>query len=813
MESWLGMGYSSLRRFFRRPECPAQVKLIIGMTVWVAVVTTGVAHAQVTTNITASGLGTQVPPQPPQNGVYNITGGTRAGTTLFHSFGNFSVGAGDVANFLNNTQLPTSNILGRVTGGNLSSIYGTIQTTGFGSANLFLMNPAGFLFGPNATVNVGGMASFTSADYLRLADGVRFNAIPDATADALLSTAPVAAYGFLGSNPGAITVQGSQFTVTEGTGISLVGGNITIQSGTPDGGTAQPARLSAPNGTIQLASTASPGEFDAATLQALPNVEGASFTSFGSVSLAPGSNINISGQNTVAIRGGQFVLSVNDAVVSTADSVGPPESISLSPTSSIISSSAGLEPGPDVHIVAGNFQMNGASVQSLAVSEGAGGAIGISVERAELTNGAQIVSTTEGAGAGGSITIVASRSMSVSGFDAEGILTGIDPFGFGIILSGVATGTTSTGQGGNITVSTSEMLLENGGMLASVTSGGGGGGNILLNNVGALRLQNGGRIFSSSGAVDFDTGEIFGNGQGGDITVSASGPVSISGGSSDLGLLSAISSQTLTEKPGSKISVTASDISVTDGGAITSSGSGSGGPGNISLTATDTFTISGFSQDFFSNSIVASSRMPDSSGGLITVTAPSINVSDLGIVKTSGGGTLSLTGRTISVATGAGVESDGGASSSGKILLAAENTVSITGQAEDPSGPGAFIRSHVTNSMAGTTGASGVNGGIEIQARGFSISDGGRIESRTNPGGGGAIAIHADDSVTISDPLTIQALTIGGGPVGPITINAPMITLRNQATVSSTTVGDNDGGTIRLEGQTISLRERQWWQY
>ena len=41
------------------------------------------------------------------------------------------------------------------------------------------MNPAGFLFGPNATVNVGGMVSFTSADYLRLADGVRFNAIPN----------------------------------------------------------------------------------------------------------------------------------------------------------------------------------------------------------------------------------------------------------------------------------------------------------------------------------------------------------------------------------------------------------------------------------------------------------------------------------------------------------------------------------------------------------------------------------------------------------------------------------------------------------
>ena len=97
---------------------------------------------------------------------------------LFHSFGNFSVGQNNVANFLNNTALPTNNILGRVTGGNVSNIFGTIQTTGFGNANVFLMNPAGFLFGQKATVNVGGMVTFTSADYLRLSDGARFMPFP-----------------------------------------------------------------------------------------------------------------------------------------------------------------------------------------------------------------------------------------------------------------------------------------------------------------------------------------------------------------------------------------------------------------------------------------------------------------------------------------------------------------------------------------------------------------------------------------------------------------------------------------------------------
>ena len=89
--------------------------------------------------ITSSGLNTQVSGPIARGGQtqYNITGGTRSGggQNLFHGFGNFSVGTGDIANFLNtpvNGSLPfTSNILGRVTGRNTSNIYGTIQTTGF----------------------------------------------------------------------------------------------------------------------------------------------------------------------------------------------------------------------------------------------------------------------------------------------------------------------------------------------------------------------------------------------------------------------------------------------------------------------------------------------------------------------------------------------------------------------------------------------------------------------------------------------------------------------------------------------------------
>lgn len=134
---------------------------------------TSFALAQGTTAITpttgAGSLGTTVTST---GHTLQITGGTRPdnGTNLFHSFDQFNVGRPDTAQFLNTTpSLHTSNILGRVTGGNPSSIFGTIDTMSYPGANLFLMNPAGIVFGPNATLHVGGSVAFTTADYLRLA--------------------------------------------------------------------------------------------------------------------------------------------------------------------------------------------------------------------------------------------------------------------------------------------------------------------------------------------------------------------------------------------------------------------------------------------------------------------------------------------------------------------------------------------------------------------------------------------------------------------------------------------------------------------
>src|SRR5687768_14477062 len=284
------------------------------------------AFCQVSTTIAptigGSNLGTTVT----QSGsTYQITGGTRPtnGPNLFHSFEQFNVGRPDTAQFLNTTpQLSTANILARVTGGSSSNIFGTIDTLSYPAANLFLMNPAGIIFGPTATLNVGGMATFTTADYLRLADGNLFHATPNAGADALLSVAPVAAFGFLGSNPAAITVQGSQLSVSSGQTLALVGGNITVQSGTLEEDTVQAAQLSAPGGQIYLASVASAGEILTGALDFNSNVNGQSFGSLGAIQVSQKSVIDASGDGggSVLIRGGRFVL--DDSTIS-ANTTGP----------------------------------------------------------------------------------------------------------------------------------------------------------------------------------------------------------------------------------------------------------------------------------------------------------------------------------------------------------------------------------------------------------------------------------------------------------------------------------------------------------
>ncbi len=162
------------------------------------------------------------------------------GTNLFHSFEEFGLSAEQIANFLSNPEI--NNILGRVVGGDPSIIDGLIQVTG-GNSNLFLMNPAGIVFGSNASLDVPGDFSATTATGIGFGDGNWFNAFGANNYQNLVGNP--SSFAFDLAQPGSI-VNAGNLNVESGN-LSLIAGNV-VNTGT----------LNANNGTLIIA--AIPGQ-------------------------------------------------------------------------------------------------------------------------------------------------------------------------------------------------------------------------------------------------------------------------------------------------------------------------------------------------------------------------------------------------------------------------------------------------------------------------------------------------------------------------------------------------------------------------
>jgi filamentous hemagglutinin family protein len=162
-----------------------------------------------------------------QSGQYDITGGTAAGQNLFHSFQDFGLNTGETANFIAPGEI--SNILGRVTGGNPSLINGLIQISG-GSPNLFLMNPAGMVFGAGASLNLPASFTATTANAIVFENGFSsgfFNAIGSNNYATLVGSPNQFYFGALGAgeNTGAIVNLGN-LAVSSGESLSLLGRSL-----------------------------------------------------------------------------------------------------------------------------------------------------------------------------------------------------------------------------------------------------------------------------------------------------------------------------------------------------------------------------------------------------------------------------------------------------------------------------------------------------------------------------------------------------------------------------------------------------------
>jgi filamentous hemagglutinin family protein len=118
------------------------------------------------------------------------------------------------------------NVVNRVTGGNPSHIFGTLDSTALPNADFYFINPAGIVFGDGARVNVPAAAHFSTASELRFAAGPAFTvATPNGST---FSVAAPAAFGFLGSE-GAIHLADAKPNFLSGGGaLSLTAANVAV---------------------------------------------------------------------------------------------------------------------------------------------------------------------------------------------------------------------------------------------------------------------------------------------------------------------------------------------------------------------------------------------------------------------------------------------------------------------------------------------------------------------------------------------------------------------------------------------------------
>jgi filamentous hemagglutinin family protein len=459
--------------------------------------------------------------------------GYHQGGNLFHSFRDFNLQSHESATFSGPNNV--SNIISRVTGGNSSNIDGLIRST-IPNADMYFLNPYGIMFGPNAQLDVQGSFHASTADYLHLGNGGRFDARhPN---ESLLTVAPIEAFGFLTDTPAPITVQSGNLSVPFAKTLSLIGGELLMDGELSSEQISDMVKgrftltLFAEMGRINLISIASPTDIISTPSGFIQNAKlGGKITANNTWVGATGI-----GGGDIFIRGGDLVLNNSELE---SDSLNQDSGIidiqvdNLTLQASEISTDTnGKGQGGKIALkIADTLTLFGTSVAgpSLIISgsqgqldhAGNGGPIDIEARKITLREGARITSLSEGHGNSGSIVIKASDTLAISGnpdgsfhtvpsnkpntteisdgnTDVSGLFSNsrsveanagdagrisVQTAHLKLTDHSIINASAKNAGGGNIGIITSDWLhLQEGRITTSVKSGIGDGGNITIEN-------------------------------------------------------------------------------------------------------------------------------------------------------------------------------------------------------------------------------------------------------------------------------------------------------------------------------------------
>jgi filamentous hemagglutinin family protein len=586
---------------------------------------------------------------------FTINGGDRAGNNLFHSFQEFSVPTNGSATF--NNPIDIENIFTRVTGSNRSSIDGLLQTNG--SANFFLINPNGIIFGANARLNIGGSFFGSTANSVRFADGTQFSAI-DTTSSLLTVSTPIGLQ--YGANPRSIQVEGAGnnlrlgadfetlrsdrptgLQVNSGQTLALIGGDILLSGG----------NITAPNGRIELGSVQSAGTV--ALTNSTFNYQ--DISNFGNIRLAQAASADASSGGSIQVQAQRLTLSEGSALIANVSNQTAGGGLTIRATESV-----------NVRGVSSNFA--NPTFTSAFVSEvdsgatGQGGNISITTGRLRVANGALISTAVFGAGQGGNIQIAAQTVNLVGGAFKIALTDGslVD------IPSSISTDVntiTATGNGGSINLVSDRLHITDGANISASTTGAGNAGNLnvtaqsvdLLSGSSALGSSglfnsvddesasgNGGRLTLNTERLSIADGARIssgtsGLGNGGNIRVNAA-TIDLVGASSanPSGILSIARSNATGN--GGNVQIQATRLSVVEGAQVSALTTGSGNAGNLRINA-QAVELAGLSE-LGRSGLFASAIIGRGAGGDLRVTADRLTLQEGATINVSNFPSLSL---------------------------------------------------------------------------------------------------------------------------------------------------------------------------
>ncbi|MBD2536034.1 filamentous hemagglutinin N-terminal domain-containing protein [Nostoc flagelliforme FACHB-838] len=415
----------------------------------------------------------------PDGNTLNITGGTQAGSNLFHSFSEFSVSPGGTASF--NNALDIQNIISRVTGGSRSNIDGIIRANG--TANLFLINPNGIIFGQGARLDVKGSFVGATANAIGFGNQGFFNATNPNTPE-LLTVNPSALL-FNQIKTASIQNNSVGLRVPNGNSLLLVGGDINMDGGGlfAFGGRVELGGLSGA-GTVGLS-----GDGSNLSLSFPDSVERSDVT----LSNAARVRVNASDSGSIAVNARNLEMTGDSELF------------------------AGIESGlGSDNSKAGNIEVNATGQinldgsyinnQVLEEANGQGGDINISTRTLRVEGGAQVGTSTTGYGKGGNLSVDAQNIQLIGGSVNDRVRSGLFAFAQ----------RNSTGDAGDLTIKTNSLLVQDGAQVNTSTFGYGKGGNL---SVDAQNIQLIGESGNGRRSGLFASAQPNSTGNAGDLTI------------------------------------------------------------------------------------------------------------------------------------------------------------------------------------------------------------------------------------------------------------------------------------------------------